>query len=105
MLLYVRSSAYPYLALRSHFVVLGGLALAVWLARFAVLDAYDPWRAGVVAEPGTATPLRDRLATFPKNAKVKVVASVHRMAWDNVPNEAWIALAPPYRGGMVGSPA
>ncbi len=45
--------------------------------------------------------LRDRLATFPKNATVKVVVSVHGMAWDNVPNEAWIALAPPYRDGMV----
>ncbi len=45
--------------------------------------------------------LRDRLATFPKDAKVKVVVSVHGMAWDNVPNEAWIQLAPPYRDGMV----
>ncbi|MSO98702.1 MAG: hypothetical protein EXR11_10870 [Rhodospirillaceae bacterium] len=45
--------------------------------------------------------LCDRLATFPKDAKVKVVVSVHGMAWDNVPHEAWIALAPPYRDGMV----
>jgi len=45
--------------------------------------------------------LRDRLATFPKDAKVKVVVSVHGMAWDNVPNEAWVQLAPPYRDGMV----
>jgi hypothetical protein len=45
--------------------------------------------------------LRDRLATFPENAKVKVVVSVHGMAWDKVPHEAWIELAPPYRDGMV----
>lgn len=45
--------------------------------------------------------LRDRLATFPENAKVKVVVSVHGMAWDSVPHEAWIELAPKYRDGMV----
>ena len=45
--------------------------------------------------------LRDRLATFRPDAKVKVVVSVHGMAWDKVPNEAWIELAPPYRDGMV----
>jgi len=45
--------------------------------------------------------LRDRLATFPDNSKVKVVVSVHGMAWDNVPHEAWIELAPAYRDGMV----
>jgi protoheme ferro-lyase len=45
--------------------------------------------------------LRDRLATFPPTAKVKVVVSVHGMAWDRVPHEAWIELAPPYRDGMV----
>jgi hypothetical protein len=45
--------------------------------------------------------LRDRLATFPDGAKVKVVVSVHGMAWDKVPHEAWIELAPAYRDGMV----
>jgi protoheme ferro-lyase len=45
--------------------------------------------------------LRDRLATFPETAKVKVVVSVHGMAWDKVPHEGWIELAPPYRDGMV----
>lgn len=47
--------------------------------------------------------LRDRLTTFPKEAKVKIVVSVHGMAWGNVPNEAWIALAPVYRDRMVQS--
>lgn len=45
--------------------------------------------------------LRDRLATFPEGAKVKVVVSVHGMAWDKVPHEGWIELAPGYRDGMV----
>lgn len=45
--------------------------------------------------------LRDRLDTFPEGASVKVVISVHGMAWEQVPNEAWIQLAPPYRDGMV----
>lgn len=40
--------------------------------------------------------LRDRLDQLPKGADVKVVASVHGMAWDLVPNEAWIELAPDY---------
>jgi hypothetical protein len=41
--------------------------------------------------------LRDRLDTLPKGSAVKVVMSVHGMAWDRVPNEAWIELAPAYR--------
>lgn len=45
--------------------------------------------------------LRDRLATFPATAKVKVVVSVHGMAWNKVPHEGWIELAPAYRDGMV----
>jgi protoheme ferro-lyase len=45
--------------------------------------------------------LRDRLATFPRGASVKVAVSVHGMAWERVPLEAWIELAPPYRDGMV----
>ncbi|MBL8645334.1 MAG: hypothetical protein JNK21_15485, partial [Rhodospirillaceae bacterium] len=40
--------------------------------------------------------LRDRLKTFPETASVKVLVSIHGMAWDNVPNEAWIALSPTY---------
>ncbi len=41
--------------------------------------------------------LRDRLDTLPKDAAVKVVMSIHGMAWDRTPNEAWIELAPAYR--------
>ena len=41
---------------------LGGLVLAVWLARFALFDAYDPWLAGVVPEPDAQRPLGQRLA-------------------------------------------
>jgi hypothetical protein len=40
--------------------------------------------------------LRDRLNTIPAGSDVKVVASVHGMAWDLVPHEAWIELAPDY---------
>ena len=47
------------------------------------------------------TMLRDRLDTLPKGADVKIVVSVHGMAWDLVPHEAWIELAPPYRDRSV----
>jgi hypothetical protein len=40
--------------------------------------------------------LQDRLNTLPAGADVKVVMSIHGMAWDLTPNEAWIELAPPY---------
>jgi hypothetical protein len=40
--------------------------------------------------------LRDRLDQLPRGSDVKVVASVHGMAWDLVPNEAWIELSPDY---------
>lgn len=43
-----------------------------------------------------ANMLRDRLDQLPRGADVKVVASVHGMAWDAVPHEAWIELAPDY---------
>ena len=43
-----------------------------------------------------ANMLRDRLDQLPRDVDVKVVVSVHGMAWDRVPNEAWIALAPDY---------
>ncbi|MEQ8508143.1 MAG: hypothetical protein RIB43_04010 [Rhodospirillaceae bacterium] len=43
-----------------------------------------------------ANMLRDRLDQLPHGADVKIVASVHGMAWDVVPNEAWIELAPSY---------
>ncbi len=45
--------------------------------------------------------LKDRLDTLPEGAKVKVVVSVHGMAWDNVPEEAWIKLAPAYVNPMM----
>jgi hypothetical protein len=45
--------------------------------------------------------LRDRLDTLPPDADVKVVMPVHGMAWDLVPNEAWIELAPNYRDGTL----
>jgi protoheme ferro-lyase len=41
--------------------------------------------------------LKDRLDTLPPEATVKVVMSIHGMAWRRVPNEAWIELAPAYR--------
>jgi protoheme ferro-lyase len=41
--------------------------------------------------------LKDRLDTLPEEAAVKVVMSIHGMAWDRTPNEAWIELAPVYR--------
>jgi protoheme ferro-lyase len=45
--------------------------------------------------------LRDRLDTLPKNSDVLVVMSVHGMAWDLVPHEAWIELAPDYVNGTM----
>jgi protoheme ferro-lyase len=45
--------------------------------------------------------LKDRLDTLPAQASVKVVVSIHGMAWDTVPHEAWLELAPPYRDAMV----
>ncbi len=40
--------------------------------------------------------LRYHLDQLPQGASVKVVISVHGMAWDLVPHEAWIELAPRY---------
>lgn len=40
--------------------------------------------------------LRDRLDQLPRGSDVKVVISLHGMAWDLVPNEAWIELSPAY---------
>lgn len=45
--------------------------------------------------------LRDRLDTLPAGSDVKVVVSMHGMAWDLVPHEAWIELAPPYRDKIL----
>jgi len=45
--------------------------------------------------------LRDRLNTLPAGSDVKVVMSIHGMAWDRVPNEAWLELAPRYRDGTL----
>ena len=43
-----------------------------------------------------ANMLRDRLDQLPRHSDVKVVVSLHGMAWDLVPNEAWIELSPAY---------
>jgi len=48
-----------------------------------------------------ANMLRDRLDTMQKGADVKVVVSVHGMAWDLVPHEAWIELSPQYVEGTM----
>lgn len=45
--------------------------------------------------------LRERLDTLPPHAAVKVAVSIHGMAWNRVPHEAWLELAPKYRDGMV----
>ena len=45
--------------------------------------------------------LKDRLDTFSPEDAVKVVISTHGMPWDNVPNEAWIQLAPAYTEPMM----
>ncbi|NJO13524.1 MAG: hypothetical protein HC872_08750 [Gammaproteobacteria bacterium] len=47
------------------------------------------------------TMLRERLDTLPPDAAVKVAVSIHGMAWERVPHEAWLDLAPKYRDGMV----
>ncbi len=53
-----------------------------------------------VMRQGHLVMLEDRLNTLPDGANVGVVVATHGMAWDRVPNEAWIQLAPPYRDGM-----
>ena len=47
------------------------------------------------------TMLQDRLDTLPENSSVKLVVSVHGMAWDLVPHEAWIELSPKYVDPMM----
>ena len=53
-------------------LALAGLALAVWLARFALLDVHDPWLAGTVPEPGTGPTLRERLVDALERARVTI---------------------------------
>jgi len=45
--------------------------------------------------------LRDRLDTIDRDSDVMVVMSVHGMAWDRVPHEAWIELSPGYVEGTM----
>ena len=45
--------------------------------------------------------LSDRLDTFPTESSVKIVVSIHGMAWDLVPYEAWLELAPRYVEPMM----
>ena len=45
--------------------------------------------------------LSDRLATFPIASSVKIVVSIHGMAWDLVPHEAWLELSPTYVEPMM----
>ncbi len=45
--------------------------------------------------------LRDRLDTLPRDASVKVVPSIHGMAWDLVPHEAWLEVSPYYVNGVM----
>lgn len=45
--------------------------------------------------------LRDRLDTLPKDSAVKIVPSIHGMAWDLTPHEAWIEVSPPYVNGVM----
>ena len=45
--------------------------------------------------------LKDRLDTLPEKSSVKLVVSVHGMAWDLVPHEAWIELSPTYVEPMM----
>ncbi len=45
--------------------------------------------------------LSDRLATFPIASSVKIVVSIHGMAWDLVPHEAWLELSPTYVEPML----
>lgn len=53
-------------------LALGGIALAVWLARFALLDSYDPWLAGVVPDPGTGPTARERFGDAMGSARTTV---------------------------------
>lgn len=46
-----------------------GLVLAVWLARFALLDAYDPWLAGVIRLDEPPTPWRPRATVAVRRAR------------------------------------
>ena len=45
--------------------------------------------------------LSDRLDTFPTASSVKIVVSIHGMAWDLVPHEAWLELSPTYVEPMM----
>jgi protoheme ferro-lyase len=45
--------------------------------------------------------LSDRLGTFPIASSVKIVVSIHGMAWDLVPHEAWLELSPTYVEPML----
>jgi protoheme ferro-lyase len=45
--------------------------------------------------------LSDRLEDIPKTSSVKLVISIHGMAWDLVPHEAWIELSPAYVDPMM----
>ena len=45
--------------------------------------------------------LSDRLDAFPIQSSVKIVVSIHGMAWDLVPHEAWLELAPSYVEPMM----
>lgn len=58
-------------------VVLTALALvfAVWLARFALLDAHDPWLAGVIRLDEPAVPLGARVAGAARRVRAAVAES------------------------------
>ena len=45
--------------------------------------------------------LSDRLDTLPTASSVKIVVSIHGMAWDLVPHEAWLELSPTYVEPMM----
>ena len=45
--------------------------------------------------------LRDRLDQVPAGSAVKIVPSIHGMAWDLVPHEAWLEVSPPYVNGVM----
>ena len=47
------------------------------------------------------TMLKKRLDTFPEDASVKIVVSVHGMPWEMVEHEAWLKLAPAYRDVII----
>lgn len=46
-----------------------GLVLAVWLARFALLDAYDPWLAGVIRLDEPPAPWWSRVVAAARRAR------------------------------------